>query len=300
MKPIIHPVFEPTTCSWQYVVACPITSACVIIDPVLDFDIAHFRVTTESADSLLDIVTKQEYHVAYLLETHIHGDHLSAAYYIQSTLWARGQPHAPICAGENVTIVQNIFAHKYNIPKEELENSFDRLFHSDETFRIGELTGVAMYLPGHTADHGGYKIGTNVFVGDSIFNPDVGTARCDFPGGDASTLWRTLQRLLNFPPDTRLYVGHDYPPSNEAAARDPLSFVTVQEQKETNKHLKDGSTEEDFVQWRNQRDHVITEPQMVHQAMQVNVRGGKMPGRSHDGKALLQYLVTVPKTLLTG
>ncbi|KAJ5729226.1 uncharacterized protein N7483_003734 [Penicillium malachiteum] len=280
MDPIIHPVFEPTTCSWQYVVACPITRACVIIDPVLDFDLAQFRVTTESAESLLDIVTTQEYAVAYLLETHIHADHLSAAYYIQSTLWARGQPHAPICAGENVTIVQKMFAHKYNIPKEELENSFDHLFHPDETFRVGELTGVAMYLPGHTADHGGYKIGPNV--------------------GDARTLWKSSQGLLNLPPETRLYVGHDYPPSNEATGRNPLSFVTVQEQKETNKHLKNGSKEEDFVEWRHQRDHVISEPQMMHQAIQVNVRGGKMPGRSHEGKAILQYLVTVPANLLTG
>lgn len=300
MKPIVHPVFEPTTCSWQYIVACPQTRECIIIDPVLNFDLGRFTATTQSADSILKIIRKQGYNVVRILETHIHGDHLSAAYYIQSTLWARGQQHAPICISENVTIVQNVFAHKYNIPDEELENAFDHLFRPDEMFRVGELTGVAMYLPGHTPDHGGYKIGSDVFVGDSIFNPDVGSARVDFPGGDARTLWTSLQRLLELPADTRLYVGHDYPPSNEAAGRDPSPFVTVQEQKNTNKHLKDGSRVEDFVEWRTKRDSLIAEPRMVHQALQVNVRGGKMPGRSHDGKALLQYLVDVPKVLLTG
>ncbi|KAJ5554382.1 hypothetical protein N7513_004341 [Penicillium frequentans] len=300
MNPIVHTRFEPKTCSWQYIVVCPKTKDCAIIDPVLDYDLANFTVSTQSADALLKIVRKEHLQVTHLLETHAHTDHLTAAYYLQATLWAKGHPHAPICIGENVTIVQSFCAHRYNIPKEEFKNSFDHLFKPDEKFSIGEMTAVAIDLPGHSPDHGAYHIGSNVFTGDSLFLPDIGSARCDFPGGDAKTLWRSMQRLLEFPDTTRLYTGHDYPPNNEASARDPISFVTVKEQRETNKHLKGESTEEDFVAWKGGRDHALAEPIMLHQALQVNVRGGKMPGRSHDGKALLLCLVSVPKVLLTG
>lgn len=162
------------------------------------------------------------------------------------------------------------------------------------------MTAVAMYLPGHSLDHGAYHVGPDLFSGDSLFMPDIGSARCDFPGGDARTLWKSMQRLLEFPDTTRMYVGHDYPPMNEASARDPQACVTIKEQRETNKHLKNRSTEEDFVKWSSGQDRVLSEPKMLHQALQVNVRGGKMPGRSHDGKALLLCLVSVPKALLTG
>ncbi|KAJ5291807.1 hypothetical protein N7478_001058 [Penicillium angulare] len=300
MNPIIHPVFEPKTGSWQYIVACPKTKDCAIIDPVLDFDLLHFTINTEAADSLIDAVRKEGYNVTHILETHIHADHLSAAYYIQSTLWTQGQPHPLSCIGENVTIVQRYFANRYNIPERELQNCFDHLFRSDEVFKIGELTVMFMDLPGHTPDHGGYKIESNVFVGDTVFNPDVGSGRCDFPGGDAKVLWQSLQRLLSLPPETRLYVGHDYPPNDEASARDPVSFMTVEEQNNLNKHLKHGVKKEDFIEFRNRRDYDIPEPELIHQAMQVNVRGGKMPGKSHNGKALMQVLVNVPKVLLTG
>ncbi|KAJ6121622.1 hypothetical protein N7512_004087 [Penicillium capsulatum] len=300
LQPIVHSVFEPNTCSWQYVVACPKTKEAAIIDPVLDFEPAIFTVSTQSADRLLEIVHKHGYTVTRLLETHAHADHLTAAYYIQEILWARGHPHAPICIGENITIVQSFFAHRYNVPREELQNAFDILFRPDDQFQIGELVGIAMHLPGHTPDNSGYHFRGNIFTGDSIFHPDIGSARCDFPGGDARSLWRSLQRLLAFPPDTRLYTAHDYPPSNESAGRDPVPFITVGDQRTLNKHLKNGSTEEDFVAWRNQKDRVMTEPPLIHQALQINIRGGKMPGRSHKGKAMLNYLVNVPKTLLTG
>ena len=299
-QPIVHSVFDPKTCSWQYVVACPKTKDAVIIDPVLDFEPTIFTITTQSADALLDIVRRNGYTITYLLETHAHADHLTAAYYIQGTLWAQGHPHAPICIDENITIVQNIFAHKYNIPREELLNAFDHLFHADEQFRVGDMNCMALHLPGHTPDHGGYMFKGCIFTGDSIFNPDVGSARCDFPGGDARTLWRSMQRLLAFPPDTRLYSAHDYPPSNESTAPDPVPYVTVGDQRNENKHVKFGATEDDFVMWRKQTDRVMSEPPIIHQALQVNVRGGKMPGRSHEGKAMMYYLVNVPKNLLTG
>ncbi|KAJ5658200.1 uncharacterized protein N7484_001849 [Penicillium longicatenatum] len=275
MNPIVHPIFEPKTSSWQYIVVCPKTKECAIIDPVLDYDLGNFVVSTQSADALLKIVRKHHLTVTHLLETHAHTDHLSAAYYIQATLWTKGHPNAPICIGENITIVQNLFAHKYNIPKEELKNSFDHLFSPNETFRIGEMTAVAMHLPGHSPDHGGYHVGPDVFTGDTVFMPDVGSARCDFPGGDLGALWKSMQRLLAFPDTTRLYTGHDFPPNNEAYAPDPKPYVTVAEQKETNKHMKNGSTEEDFMAWSNQRDQVLSEPNILHQALQVNCSWGK-------------------------
>lgn len=300
MEPIIHSIFEGKTCSWQYVVACPKTKEAAIIDPVLNFEPALFRITTESADTLIACIIKHGYTVKMILETHAHGDHLSAAYYIQQALWARGQSHAVICIGENITVVQSYFAHKYRIPRTEIEDAFDHLFKPNEVFHIGEVTCTALHLPGHTPDHGGYQMGNNVFTGDSMFNPDVGSGRCDFPGGDARELYQSMKRLLAFPPETRLYTGHDYPPCNESAARDPMPYVTVGEQRAKNKHLKDDSSEEEFVKWRDERDKVIPEPKNVHQALQVNVRGGKMPSKSHDGKAYMLYLIEVPSKLLGG
>ncbi|CAI7659259.1 unnamed protein product [Penicillium glandicola] len=294
MEPKVHPFFESKTCSWQYVVACPERKEAAIIDPVLNYDPANFLITPESAEQLIQCVLKNEYTVTMLLETHAHGDHLSAAYYIQQTLWSRGQPHAPICIGENVRVVQSHFAHKYHIPREEIDNAFDHLFQPDEIFNIGNVTSTALHLPGHTPDHGGYKIGSNVFTGDSMFNPDVSSGRCDFPGGDARELFRSMKRLLSFSPETRLYTGRDYPPSNEHTARDPLPY------EKNNKHIKNDSNEDDFVKWRTERDKEMPEPSLVHQAMQVSVRGGKMPGKSHEGKAYLLCLFRVPKVLLTG
>lgn len=300
MEPIVHTVYEPKTGTWQYIVACPNTKEAAIIDPVLDFEPTAFKASTESADALLDIVRENNYKVTHLLETHAHADHLTAAYYIQQVLWATGEEHASICIGENITIVQKTFAPRYNIPKDELQNAFDHLFRPNETFQIGDLTATALHLPGHTPDHGGYHIGSNVFVGDSLFNPDVGSARCDFPGGDARTLWQSAAKLLALPDETKLYTGHDYPPSNETSKRDPRPFATVKEQKERNKHVKTGSTESAFVQWRTDRDNSLAEPKLLHQAMQVNVRGGKMPGKAHGGKTLIQFVVHVPNKLLTG
>lgn len=300
MEPKVHPFFESKTCSWQYVVACPKTKEAAIIDPVLNYDHGNFIITSESADELIECVLKKGYTVTMLLETHAHGDHLSASYYIQQTLWSRGQPHAPICIGDNVIVVQSHFGKKYQIPRQDTENALDHRFQPDEVFNIGEVTGIALHLPGHTPDHVGYKLGSNIFTGDSMFHPDIGSGRCDFPGGDARELFRSMKRLLSFSPETRLYTGHDYPPSNEYTARDPLPYVTVGEQEKKNKHLKNDSTEDEFVKWRNDQDRGMPELRLVHQAMQVNVRGGKMPSKSHEGKAYLIYLIDVPKVLVTG
>lgn len=213
MQPIIHTIFEKNTSTWQYIVACPITKSAVIIDPVLDFNLDRLEVSTKSADSLLEIASSQRYTITAFLETHAHADHLTAAYYLQRTLIAAGRPRPPICIGKGIRTVQDTFARRYNVRQDELDNVFDRLFNDDEEFSIGRLNATVLSLPGHTPDHIGYLIGENVFIGDSIFNPDVGSARCDFPGGDARTLYRSVvSKLLSLPPHFRLYTGHDYPP----------------------------------------------------------------------------------------
>lgn len=187
-----------------------------------------------------------------------------------------GQAKPPVAIGKRIAQVQNTFAEKYDIPASELENVFDHLWEDDEDFNIGELKAQVMHLPGHTPDHVGYKIEKNVFVGDSIFNPDVGSARADFPGGSATDLWASTQRLLALPGDFRLYTGHDYPPASREGG-EAVPWTSVDEQRSGNKHVKVGSTEAEFVEWRRERDGLLGEPRLLHQALQFNVRGGILP-----------------------
>lgn len=277
MEPIVHPLYERQTGTWQYIVACPETKAAVIIDPVLDLSTSDLQISTASADRLLEVVAQRGYDVVRLLETHAHADHLTAAAYIQKKLqYLRGSDsRVPICTGHRIKQVQTTFAARYKVGPEELENAFDHLFQDGEEFSIGKLSAVVLHLPGHTPDHSGYQIGANVFTGDSIFNPDVGTARCDFPDGDASVLYQSMQTLLSMPPTYKLYTGHDYPPID--SGRDPLPYVTVAEQLERNKHVKRGTKEDEFIAWRRERDAGLKEPKLLHPALQVNIRGGHLP-----------------------
>lgn len=281
VNPDIYPSFEPVTSTWQYVVADPSSKNAVIIDSVLDFDPAFNRIKTESADKLLKIVSSYGLTVTRILETHAHADHLTASSYLASTLSA-SQPRPKICIGHRITTVQGTFASKYSIPASELSNAFDQLLQDDEEFPIGNLKVKVLYLPGHTPDHVGYVIGPNVFTGDSIFNPDVGSARADFPGGSATDLYSSMQTLLSLPDEYRLYVGHDYPPDARPVAGETgekiMAYTTVKEQREANKHVKLGTSEEDFVKFRSERDRVLGEPKLLHQALQVNVRAGRLPG----------------------
>ncbi|OLN95617.1 putative metallo-hydrolase-like protein 2 [Colletotrichum chlorophyti] len=267
-EPIIHEIFEPVTNSWQYIVADPSTKSSVIIDPVLDFDPARSTVSTQTADALLAIVRERGYKVVRLLETHVHADHLTASKYLQSRLREEQGGFAPdICIGKRIGVVQERFAEKYGIARDELANVFDHLLDDDEVWDIGELTAKAIHLPGHTPDHMGYMIGSNVFAGDSLFNHDVGSARCDFPGGNARDLFVSVRRLLNLPQDTKIWAGHDYPP----AGRGPVAMTKVSQQKAENKHLGQGVTEEDFIKWREERDAALGEPRLMHWALQVNM-----------------------------
>lgn len=294
MEPVIHTIFEKQTGTWQYIVACPNTRQAVIIDPVLNLSLTEFKITTTSADELLAVAAANNYTITRLLETHAHADHLTAAYYLQQRLLAQNKPKAPISTGRRIRQVQETFAAKYATPKAELEQAFDHLFDDDETFNIGDITAQVLHLPGHTPDHSGYKIGSNVFTGDSIFNPDVGSARCDFPNGNANALYNSMQKLLALPSHYKLYTGHDYPPAD--SGREPLAFVTVAEQLEGNKHVKKGTSEEEFVDWRRKRDASLNEPRLLHQALQVNIRGGRLP-ESLDGsqRTFLQVPFLIPQ-----
>ncbi|KAJ5215584.1 uncharacterized protein N7498_001991 [Penicillium cinerascens] len=290
IEPIVHPIFGKQTGTWQYIVACPKTRQAVIIDPVLNLDLTEREITTTSADELLTVVASNKYTITRLLETHAHADHLTAAYYIQQKLFVSDKPQIPICTGRRIRQVQETFANKPS------ENAFDCLFDDNEVFNIGDVTAEVLHLPGHTPDHSGYLIGSNVFTGDSIFNPDVGSARCDFPNGDANVLYHTMQTLLALPSHYKCYTDHDYPPAD--SGREPMPFVTVAEQLESNKHVKKGTQEHEFVNWRRDRDSNLKEPKLLHQALQVNIRGGRLPS-SPDGsqRTFLQVPFCAPQAL---
>ncbi|KAJ2984051.1 hypothetical protein NQ176_g238 [Zarea fungicola] len=273
-EPIIHAIFEKVTGTWQYIVACPETKRAAVIDPVLDFDLNNLKVYTDSADYLLKEIAQHGYVVDRMLETHAHADHLTAAAYLQQKLQLVQDSKPLICTGHRIRQVQNTFATLYGVPQTDLDDAFEKLFDDNETFAIGNMKAVALHLPGHTPDHSGYQIGTNVFTGDSIFNPDVGTARCDFPDGDAATLYNSVQALLSLPAHYKLYTGHDYPPAD--SGRDPIPFVTVKEQLENNKHIKAGTNQEEYIRRREERDAGLKEPRLLHAALQANIRGGKL------------------------
>ncbi|RDW81250.1 MBL fold metallo-hydrolase [Aspergillus mulundensis] len=273
-KPAIHSIYEPKTGTWQYIVADPSTSAAAIIDPVLDYDPATHEISTNTADALLTLIKKEGYTVVVILETHAHADHLTAASYLQARLTQEQAQTPPIGIGADITKVQQVFGQKYGIPADEYSGVFGRLFRDNEVFAIGSLSAVAIHLPGHTPDHMGYRIGDNVFAGDSIFHTDLGTARTDFPGGDAASLFRSARRLLSLPEHVRIWVGHDYPSEMRAT---PVSSVSVGEHRQENKHVKLDVAEEEFVKMRNCRDEGLPPPKLIHPALQVNVRAGKVP-----------------------
>ncbi|OAA62334.1 metallo-beta-lactamase domain protein [Cordyceps fumosorosea ARSEF 2679] len=274
-QPVVHDVFEKVTGTWQYIVADPATAVAAIIDPVLDFDPATGELSTESADTLLAIIKEHGYKVERILETHIHADHVTAAAYLQHAL-RDAQGDAPsIGIGMRIETVQKLFQNLYGIPDDEIQGAHQCLFQDDETFQIGHLQVQAIHLPGHTPDHLGYKIGDNVFCGDSLFAADLGSARCDFPGGSAAALYDSGRKLLALPERVRIWAGHDYPPAERRGG--PLPWQSVGEHRRSNRHLMGGVAREEFVAMREARDATLKEPRLLHQSLQLNVRGGRMP-----------------------
>lgn len=299
-QPEIYTSFEPVTATWQYLVADPQTRDAVIIDSVLDFNPASNQISTDTADSLLRLAAKHNLAITRILETHAHADHLTAATYLQQQLLHQGKPRPDICIGSRITKVQATFAEKYQINPSELVNVFDKLFQDNEEFMIGNLKAKVLHLPGHTPDHVGYVIGDNVFSGDSLFNPDVGSARADFPGGSVTSLYASTQTLLGLPESYHLYVGHDYPPQERPENGQGMKhkpYSTVKEQRESNKHVKIGTKEEEFIKFRSERDAGLGEPKLLHQSLQFNIRAGRLPEATQGGGMLLHLPVKASKEL---
>lgn len=280
MNPNVQAFFDPATWTVSHVVYAAEGGACAVIDSVLDYDPKSGRTSTASADKLIAFVRERRLKVEWILETHAHADHLSAAPYLKNHLGGR------IAIGEQIRTVQGVFKKVFNLePEFRLDGSqFDHLFGDRETFHIGELTGEAMHVPGHTPADMAYRIGDALFVGDTLFMPDVGTARCDFPGGDARTLYRSVRRLLSLPGETRLFICHDYPPRGRA----PQWETTVAQQRASNIHIRDGVSEEEFVSMRTARDRTLQMPTLILPAIQVNVRAGEPPPPEADGRSYLK------------
>ena len=277
--------FDPATWTVTYVLADPATHRAAIIDPVLDYDFKSGRTRTHSADQVRDYVQTSGLVVDWILETHAHADHLSAAVYLKQHLGGR------IAIGERIRTVQATFQKIFNLEPGFVPDGsqFDHLFQDGETFHIGSLQATALLVPGHTPADMAYLVGNTVFVGDTLFMPDVGTARADFPGGNAHTLYQSVQRLLALPPDTQMYVCHDYPPNNRA----PAWLTTVAAQKAHNIHVKDGTTEEAFVAMRTARDATLEMPTLIIPSIQINVRAGQLPPPEDNGQTYLKIPLNV-------
>lgn len=269
--------------TWQYLIVDPTTRQAVIIDSVLDFDLVAHRVGTTTPNKLMRLAKKHNATVTKLLETHAHGDHLTAARYIQQKLIATGYPEPEICTGDRIRISQLSLGSKYGIDSRETDHAFDYLFKDNEVFQIGNLQAQVLFLPGHTVDHVGYKIGSNVFIGDSLWNPDVGTSRCDIAGGKAEDLFHSISKILfKLPSHFKLYTGHDFRPESRVTS-DYRLYTTVEEQLETNKHVNKKTVKDDFVKWRSEVDATLGEPSLLHHALQFNIRGGRLPRPTDSG-----------------
>lgn len=285
MNPLIEAFFDEVTGTVSYVVYDEPGGVCAVVDSVLDFDPKSGRTATRSADRIVDFVQRQHLTSQWILETHAHADHLSAAQYLRDKLGGK------IAIGAAITQVQGVFKSIFHLEPEFKTDGrqFDRLLEDGETLSIGSFQARAIAVPGHTPACMAYQVGDAVFVGDTLFMPDVGSARCDFPGGDARTLYHSVHRLLSLPPSTRLFMCHDYPPPG----RLPAWETTVAHQRARNIHLHDGVTEDAFVDLRTRRDATLDMPVLILPAVQVNIRAGAMPPPEDNGVTYLKIPINV-------
>ncbi len=285
VSPDVVGFFDDRTNTVSYVVRDPSSSACAIIDSVLDFDYAAGRMSYDSAEKLMAYVKEHELSLEWLIETHVHADHLSAAPYIQQRLGGK------IGIGEKITEVQDVFGKVFNEGTEfERDGSqFDKLFKDGDTYQIGSLQAKALHTPGHTPACMTHVIGDAAFVGDTLFMPDGGTARADFPGGDARALYHSIQRVLSLPPATRLFICHDYGPNG----REIRWETTVADEKQHNIHVSSEHSIDDFVQLREARDKTLPMPALIIPALQVNMRAGKLPEADEEGNRYLKVPVNL-------
>ena len=271
--------YHEATSSIAYLAIDPATKHAAIVDPVLDYDEKSGRVSHETADALLAEIKRRGLKIDWILDTHAHADHFSAASYLKEKLGA------PTAIGEKITAVQALWKKIYNLPDAALNGlSWDKLFKDGEAFKVGTLEGRVMLSPGHTPCSITYVFGNAAFVHDTLFQPDYGTARCDFPGGSARELYHSIQAILALPDGTRLFTGHDYKPGGRPAAWES----TVAEQKRSNPHLKDNPSADEFVRTRETRDKTLPMPKLILHALQVNLRGGRLPPPEADGRSYLR------------
>ncbi|WP_173932643.1 MBL fold metallo-hydrolase [Chelativorans sp. Marseille-P2723] len=286
-RPEVTGFYDKRTGSIQYVVADRETKTCAIIDPVLDYDEKSASTATTHADNILKFIADKGYNVQWILDTHPHADHVSAASYLKE------KTGAPIAIGEKVTEVQKLWKDFYNRPDFPADGSqWDKLFADGETFKIGNIGARVMFSPGHTLASITYVIGDAAFVHDTLFMPDSGTARADFPGGSAKQLWKSIQDILALPDETRIFTGHDYQPGG----REPKWESTVAEQKETNIHMSVYKTEEEFVKAREARDKTLPMPKLILHVLQINTNAGRLPEPEDNGRRYLK----IPLNLLEG
>ena len=279
-SPDVTGVFDPATHTISYLVSDPSTGAAVLIDPVLDYDAASARTSTASVDRLLDMVRERSLKLERVLETHAHADHLTGAHEIKA------RTGAPVGIGRHITAVQKTFAPLFEASDVSPDGVvFDALYADGDRFSIGSLEVEVIHTPGHTPACVSYRIGDAVFVGDTLFMPDYGTARCDFPGGDARTLYRSIHKLLALPDDTRIFVGHDYLPEGRT---DYAWETTVAAQKAANIHVGGGRTEDDYVAMREARDATLKAPALILPALQVNIRAGALPPPEPSGQRFIR------------
>ncbi len=283
-NPIVKAFFDTATNTISYVVRDPNGSSCAIIDSVLDFDYASGRTDTKSADAIIAYVQAEGLNVEWLLETHVHADHLSAAPYLQDRVGGK------IGIGDRIKMVQDTFGKIFNEGTEFQRDGsqFDQLFVDGDVIHIGQMRGEVLHTPGHTPACLTYVIGDAAFVGDTMFMPDFGTARCDFPGGSAETLYASIQKILALPDDTRIFVGHDY----KAPGRDEFAWeTTVGAQKAANIHVGAGKDRDDFIKMRSERDATLAMPRLIIPSLQVNMRAGQMPPADEQGNVYLKVPV---------
>ena len=287
MFPVVEHFFDPVTFTFSYVVFDEKTQHAVIIDPVSDYDTASGEISYQSANKLLAFVNKNNLRVEWIMETHAHADHITAAQYLQDQLQAK------VAIGEGIVKAQKHFAKVFNLDDNFAIDGrqFDHRFIDNESFKLGNINCKVMSTPGHTDDSMTYLIGDAAFIGDTLFHPQIGTARCDFPGGDAKILYQSIQKILNLPEDTRLFLCHDYPTIN----RLPISQVSIEKQRQSNIHVNERVTEQDFIAFRQERDAMLSAPKLIYPSIQINIAAGKLPSVESNQCQYLKIPITVKK-----
>ncbi|MCV0427963.1 MAG: MBL fold metallo-hydrolase [Roseibium sp.] len=283
VKPDVTAFFDPATNTISYVVKDPASNACAVVDSVMDIDYAAGRITYDHADEIIAYIQDNDLKLEWLIETHVHADHLSGAPYIQQKLGGK------LGIGEKITVVQETFGKIFNEGTEFQRDGsqFDKLFKDGDTYQVGEMTAFVMYTPGHTPACMVHVMGDATFAGDTLFMPDSGSARADFPGGDAATLYESIQKVLSLPDEMRLYMCHDYGPNG----RDIQWETTVGAEKEHNIHVGGGKSKEEFVKFRTERDAQLDMPKLIIPSLQVNMRAGQLPPADESGKTFLKVPV---------